>query len=76
MVGEMITTRVAPSECFRVTIRIDIVGGILVPIVSNPALIPESARAPLYQRRLPHPGIIVILTDVAVLSVLGGIQGL
>ena len=73
---KLIQPSLTPFQSFHVTVGIDVVAGTFVAIVANPALISVDSRSPLDQRRFAHPGIVVILADIAVVGIIRGIHGL
>src|SRR6185503_18087560 len=76
MVGIMVAPRVAPPESLDMAVRIDVIGLPLMSVVTNPALAAEVARAPLHQRRLSDPRVVIVLSDVSVFAVFRRIERL
>ena len=61
MIRVVVASRVAPMEILNVPISVNVIRRALMPIVTNPALVPIRTGTPAHQSRLAHPGIVIVL---------------
>jgi len=66
MIGKLVEPRFTPSQAFDMAICVNVVRALVVSVVPNPAFVRVLSRAPLHQRGLPHPGIVIVLNDTGI----------
>src|SRR5206468_3871112 len=76
MIRKLIESGLTPSQALNVTVGVNVVGSLAVPIVANPPLVAILAAPPVHECRFTDPGVVIILNHAVVFPVVRRVQRL